>query len=230
LLAGCLRRVLTRRSGVDEASAVIEVGTSFKATSKTLPSASRKLKPNPQTDCCGCSSKSATASNSPTVDVPGRPPARHRRWVVVRANLCLLVAALAGCLAPTVRAGTVTQCERSSCFGRGSRAGRIRHSPTSTARSRREANARRGGLPSTCVGRESTPPSSSAPPRFALVTCRTAGPTIDAGRDDGRESVHAPGIPLRQPRGLAGSGHLAGSVSGSGENARTSSRTLGTSG
>jgi hypothetical protein len=29
LLAGCLRRVLTRRSGVDEASAVIEVGTKF---------------------------------------------------------------------------------------------------------------------------------------------------------------------------------------------------------
>src|SRR6266446_7322929 len=72
-------------------------------------------------------------------------------------------------LTPTPAAGTVTQCERSSCFGTGSRAGRIRQLPTSTARSRREANARRGGSPSTCVGRGSAPRSSSALLRFALA-------------------------------------------------------------
>jgi hypothetical protein len=66
---------------------------------------------------------------------------------------------------------TATQCERSSCFGTGSRAGRIRHSPISTARSGREANARREGLPSTCVGRGSASrrprPLLPSLPRFA---------------------------------------------------------------
>jgi hypothetical protein len=81
----------------------------------------------------------------------------------------LPAAARQGCLTPTVAEGTVKQYELWSCFGTGSRAGRTRHLPTSTARLRREANARRGSLPSTSGGRGSSRrlSSSSAHLHFA---------------------------------------------------------------